>query len=140
MPRKKDSSPETLAARKLRRREWYKEWHRKYKHIKTEKRLLWAARSRAKRKGLECTIKESDIVIPEYCPYLGIKLIPHLPRGSKRGPIATLDRIDSTKGYIPGNVEVISWQANTIKTNASVEELINFAKEILKRHGAGTGL
>jgi len=34
-----------------------------------------------------------------------------------------LDRIDNNKGYIKDNVWVISRKANTIKNNASLEEL-----------------
>jgi hypothetical protein len=36
--------------------------------------LLIAARHRAKQEGLPFTITEADIIIPERCPVLGIKL------------------------------------------------------------------
>jgi len=70
---------------------------------------------------LEFTIAKSDIVIPEYCPVLGIKL----ERGHKgfHESAPTLDRIDSTKGYIQGNVAVISFRANRMKGNATLDEL-----------------
>jgi hypothetical protein len=35
----------------------------------------------------------------------------------------SLDRIDSDKGYVKGNVQVISYRANMLKSNASIEEL-----------------
>ena len=123
MPRPKYTEQQRRAAAKLRRL-WEKEWLKKYNEHNQEKRLLWAARARAKRKGIECTITEADTKIPKVCPYLGVTLIRSLPRGSKRGPIATLDRIDNSKGYTPDNIEVISWQANTMKTNATIEELV----------------
>jgi hypothetical protein len=43
---------------------------------------------------------------------------------SRREPNSpSLDRIDNTKGYVPGNVWVISWRANDLKRNATLEEL-----------------
>lgn len=36
---------------------------------------------------------------------------------------ASLDRIDNSKGYVRGNVMVISLRANAIKNNATAEEL-----------------
>jgi hypothetical protein len=73
-------------------------------------------------------------VIPTHCPYLRISLTTTAPRGSPRTNIASLDRIDSSQGYTKGNVEVISHLANTMKSNATREQLVSFAEEILRRH------
>ena len=43
----------------------------------------------------------------------------------------SLDRIDNTKGYIEGNVAWISWKANTMKSDATREELKMFAEWII---------
>ena len=74
------------------------------------KTMIKGASDRCKRSGLLCSISEKDIVIPERCPYLGI----FLERGNGRmiDSSPSLDRIDSSKGYIPGNVQVISLRAN----------------------------
>lgn len=76
-------------------------------------------------------IRVEDIHIPELCPVLGIHL--SVKRGLKArgfalGHSPTLDRIDNKKGYIPGNVAVISWRANALKKDASLQELEQLVK------------
>lgn len=91
-------------------------------------RLFYEAKKRSKERSLEFTITKDDIVLPTHCPILGIKLESHdnvFGRNSY-----TLDRIDSSKGYIPGNVRVISWQANYIKSNLSLEQAENLVRYI----------
>jgi actin-related protein len=87
-----------------------------------EKALLVLAKQRAKKKGLDFNITEEDIVIPEYCPLLHYRL--ERGEGSVQNSSPTLDRFDPTKGYIKGNVWVISNRANRIKQDASVSELV----------------
>lgn len=43
----------------------------------------------------------------------------------------SLDRIDNRMGYVPGNVWVISWKANRMKSDASMEELRVFCTNML---------
>jgi hypothetical protein len=87
------------------------------------------SKSRAKRRGFEHSITIHDIHIPEFCPLLGIPLFPGT--NGKVGPNSpTLDRIDSSKGYTPDNVWVISYKANTIKSNATPEELLTIATRL----------
>ena len=79
-------------------------------------------------KQLEFNIELIDIIIPEMCPILGIKLNKSNNTTSPNSP--SLDRIDSSKGYIKGNVIVISHRANTIKSNGTAEEHEKIAKFI----------
>lgn len=88
---------------------------------KNETRLLNYARRNAKRRGDECSLELKDIVIPEYCPVLGIKLQPGSHSHQDCSP--SVDRIDSTKGYTRDNVWIISARANRIKNNATIEEI-----------------
>lgn len=95
-------------------------------------RLFVSTQLRAKAAGIEHTITKEDIKIPKKCPFLGVELTNH-PRGHpdiRNNP--SVDRIDPTKGYVPGNIRVISWKANSMKQDASWEELVTFAKAILK--------
>jgi hypothetical protein len=86
--------------------------------------LYSAAKRRAKNKGLEFSIKITDIVVPDFCPLLGIPLSKDLPGNRTLGSGSpTLDRKISTLGYTLNNIWVISFKANTMKSNASLEEL-----------------
>lgn len=82
--------------------------------------MLSNARSRAKRYNLEFNITLNDIVVPDMCPMLNIKLKVGI-KAEDNSP--SLDRIDNTLGYIKGNVHVISSKANTIKNVATIEDL-----------------
>lgn len=94
--------------------------------------MFFKAKQRAKKKNIEFSITIDDIVVPEKCPYLGTLLEWKLGvRAKKNSP--SLDRIDNSKGYTKDNIEVISWQANTMKSNATREELKQFAEVILRK-------
>lgn len=95
-----------------------RQYHTLVKTENPQKVLWWNAKSRAKRKGLEFTIRPSDIVIPKVCPLFGIPLD---SRDRLHAP--SLDRRDSSKGYTPDNVFVISFKANRLKSNATVDQL-----------------
>jgi hypothetical protein len=92
--------------------------------------LLKAARKRAKKKNLECTITIDDIVIPERCPVLDVPLIRAAGAGCSSTP--SIDRIDNDEGYTPSNIQVISNKANIMKSSATKEELERFARWVLK--------
>jgi hypothetical protein len=85
--------------------------------------MLSRAKTRAKRYGREFSLTARDVVIPDVCPALGIPLVIHVGRGGGRDDSPTLDRVDNEKGYVPGNVAVISAKANRIKSNATAEEI-----------------
>jgi hypothetical protein len=83
--------------------------------------MLMNSRQRAKRDGLEHTLTREDIVIPDRCPVLSIEL----KRQGRKKWVSTpsIDRIDNNKGYIPGNIVVVSIRANVLKRDATTEEL-----------------
>ena len=87
----------------------------------TEYKMLARAKSRAKKNNLPFNIELDDIVIPERCPLLGIKIESTEVRNSPNNP--SLDKIIPEKGYIKGNVWVISNRANTLKNDATLQEL-----------------
>ena len=93
--------------------------------------------SRAKNRGkYKVDITTDDVlgVWPQdgKCPILGTTLRRNVGRADQRNDSAQLDRIDSSKGYIPGNIQVISGLANRMKNNATKEELRKFAEWIME--------
>jgi hypothetical protein len=89
-----------------------------------ERHLLILARHRAKKYGIPFSLTEQDIHVPEFCPILGIRLGRGAGKGSHRyDNIPSLDKIVPEKGYVRGNVWVISWRANRLKSDASLEDL-----------------
>jgi hypothetical protein len=96
--------------------------------------LLWyRAKSNAKDRKYDFNLDTDDIIIPEFCPYLNVPLETDFKKRDE--PFYySIDRIDSSKGYVKGNVQVISKMANTMKLNADIEQLITFAENILKLH------
>lgn len=95
-----------------------------------ELRLLNNARNRAINKNLEFNLTIDDIIIPKECPILETPFV----MGKKGDYMYTpsIDRIDNSKGYIKGNIQIISMKANTMKNSASTEELQKFCKNILR--------
>ena len=102
------------------------------------RRILNSSYGNAKSRGLEHSIGIRDVrevyPVDNICPILGIPFtnIKQDKKSKKIGSNPSLDRIDNTLGYIPGNIQVISWKANSMKSDATKEELIAFAKGILK--------
>lgn len=45
----------------------------------------------------------------------------------------TIDRIDSSKGYLEDNVQLLSWRINCTKGGCSQEEYIEICKEIVRQ-------
>ena len=67
-----------------------------------------------------------DIGIPINCPVLGIPLA--FNRGKVQDNSISFDRIDSSRGYTKGNVVVISYRANKLKSDATLTELQKLAQ------------
>lgn len=89
-----------------------------------KKYLVRGAKQRASKQKIPFNIDYTDIVIPEYCPLLGIKLVKYLGSGGKKHDDSpSIDRIIPSLGYIKGNVWVISDKANRIKSDTTIEEL-----------------
>lgn len=94
------------------------------------KHKLNACKERAKKYGLEFNLTEEDIVIPDKCPILEVPLVIGTKDDYEYSP--SIDRIDNSKGYIKGNINIISKKANSMKNCASYQELEAFCKNVLR--------
>ena len=103
-------------------RNYLRKWHK----ANPEKSLLIAARARAKRLGIPFSITLADVVVPAKCPALGCRIVRGIGKPTDFSP--TIDRLDPTKGYVPGNIAVISHRANRIKNDATVYEMRRIAE------------
>lgn len=111
------------------RNEFRKEKNRKWRATKKEQdpyRFIWyAARRRSKLNSIPFELTKQDVKdlypVDGRCPVFGIELVTNSKVTKDNSP--SLDRIIPEKGYVKGNVIIISHKANRIKNNATVEEL-----------------
>jgi len=103
-------------AREIRERTW---------EFDAKKIMLNNSKMRAKNANMEFSITTDDINIPKVCPVLGIPLYRCKKENWDNSP--SIDRIDNNKGYIKGNVIVVSRRANILKKDATIEELQKLA-------------
>lgn len=107
-----------------------KAWKTTYTERQPGRLLFDKARQRSKQRGITCTIALQDIddVWPKdgLCPVLGLPL--EVGAGRIHDTSPTLDRLDPTKGYVRGNIAVISHAANSAKRDFNVDEIERLAK------------
>lgn len=107
-------------------------YQREYRKKHTAKLTVSITRYRAKKAGIEFDISENDITIPAICPLLGIPIVVGGPL-SQRNQSPSIDRIRPELGYVKGNVWVISFRANAMKLDATIEEIEMLAKNLRKK-------
>jgi hypothetical protein len=99
-----------------------------------EKKMFTRCKTRARDRGLEFNIDIEDIFIPEACPILEIPLKEFKGKAGGRKDSPALDRIDNSKGYVKGNIMVISHLANMMKSSANPEELLIFSRWVINNY------
>lgn len=93
--------------------------------------LTIECRARARKRGLPFNITKEDLVVPEFCPVLGIRLQPRQGRLADNCP--TVDRVNPAKGYVKGNVAVISWLANRLKSDCAEPAIFEAIATYMRR-------
>jgi len=134
---KSQTDPEFRARKIARSKQWALEnkervralqadWKRKNAKRYREKSMVAGARRRAAEKGWDFNLTIEDVRIPDACPIFGKPFVFGLGSG-KSDWSPSLDRIDNARGYVRGNVIVVSELANRIKNNATVAQLRKIA-------------
>lgn len=98
----------------------------------TATQMTGSCKKRAKYIFVDCDIDASFVlsIMPDKCPILGVEL--KYGGGDRSPESASLDRIDSSKGYTRDNVQIISSRANMMKSDATTEEMLKFARWAIK--------
>lgn len=104
-------------------REGHNEYMRRRRNEKPGIYMLSAARTRSKKFKVPFDLFADEIIIPDKCPVLGIPLVFGTGLGKHTDNSPSLDRVVPEKGYVRGNVRVVSFRANALRSNATVEEL-----------------
>lgn len=112
-----DSSPE--------RKAFHKQWLQKKRQEDPCRFIYYSAKQRSKVAGIIFEITKEDVkdIYPNdgKCPIFGMQLVTNVGKTKDDSP--SLDRIVPGKGYVKGNIVVISHRANRIKNNATIAEL-----------------
>ena len=99
---------------------------------------LTNAKSRAKRDNVpyNLTIAYLESIVTDTCPIFGTPFVwgaSGLGKGNTRDDTPTLDRILPELGYIEGNVAFLSYRANRVKDNGTMQEHYDIADWIWER-------
>jgi hypothetical protein len=97
--------------------------------------LLVNAKRRAREKHcpLDIDLHHVASLYVDKCPILGVELNWGKNTGVATPNSPSLDKVDPNLGYVRGNVWIISHRANTIKNNATPQELLAIANALLAR-------
>lgn len=92
--------------------------------------IIWKrARDSAKKRGITFELSRLDVMnmtVPITCPVLGIPIRMENKQASDNS--LSIDRINSKKGYSFDNCIFVSWRANKLKSDATLNELVRIAE------------
>jgi len=101
-----------------------------------ERSLCMRLHVRARKLNVPFDLKPSDIIVPQFCPVLGIPI--ERNTGAVKFNSPSVDRIIPSLGYTSGNIIIVSHKANMIKSNATPDEILQvgeFYKNLEKIRG-----
>ena len=97
------------------------------------KDLIRNALKRAKRNGLVLDLTVEWVVEKLETGVCEVTKLPFdfLVGGTARAMAPTIDRIDPTRGYIPGNVQVVCWLYNRAKGRDDHETVLTLVRSLM---------
>lgn len=97
-----------------------------------KKVILSQAKKRSKEKNLEFNLTMGHLISIKNntCPILGHEILYKSGIDNKRS--ASLDRIDPNKGYIKGNVKIVSSEGNLLKNRNNYHSAVKMLKYIIQ--------
>ncbi len=139
--------PDWMVRERQRSLQWHEanrdrsiEKSRQWKTNNPAKAMLGRCRGSAKARGHECTITAADIealLAPMACSVTGLPLTLEAGGNSKSNPWApSVDRIDCSKGYVPGNIRVVCWAYNMMRGDFPDEVVMTLAEAVVSRRPA----
>lgn len=98
--------------------------------------------SRLKYRGKEVTISLEDLVEQwrlqkGICPYSGEALFLAIKDSGWKSSSASIDRIDSSKGYIKGNIQWVHKRVNSMKSDMPEEDFLLWCEKITQNRKCG---
>ena len=102
--------------------QWFAKWGNRTNTdlYKVQREKFRAKKYNAESTGYTWNVSFGKIDWPTHCPILGIEL-DYFAEFRQENSVS-FDRIDSSKGYEDGNIQILSWRANRIKNDGSAEE------------------
>lgn len=97
---------------------------KEYLDTLTDKQV-WLFKKLTHQKGIKVKDAKELVSITEYpdkCPILGLNLV-YGGNINNRASLASIDQIHAGEGYVKGNIHIISYKANRLKGDATVEDL-----------------
>ena len=112
-----------------------KEYDKLYREKNKEFFLFKKAQERAKKRNENFLLKIKDIIIPEICPLLNIKM--QINENNVKYNSFSLDKINPKGIYEKNNIWIICYKANRSKNNSTIEEykkIVNNLEAIINKN------
>ena len=101
--------------------------------------IFWSSKQNAKKRNLEHNIdleyiKELFKIQEGLCYYTGKEMFIDTREKENNEDSVSLDRFDSSKGYIKGNIVLCRWVVNRMKNDINFKDFLQIVSEINKKH------